>query len=69
MYSATHDWGAIENPKFEVTQLDEMKKECSKHCLSTCNYILSYCYDNTRVLKWLSRQALRGFQGVTGGME
>src|SRR5207237_703878 len=45
MYSATHDWGAIENPKFDVQQLDEMKKECSKHCLSTCNYILAYCYD------------------------
>src|SRR4029079_6879608 len=23
MYTATHDWGAIENPKFEVKQLDE----------------------------------------------
>ena len=69
MYSATYDWGTVGNDKFEVGQLNEMKKECSKHCLSTCNYILSYCYDNVRVLKWLSRQALRGFNGVSGGME
>ena len=63
MYSATHDWGAIENPKFDVQQLDEMKKECSKHCLSTCNYILAYCYDTKRVLKWIARQAMNGFRG------
>ncbi|HEY4492111.1 MAG TPA: radical SAM protein, partial [Acidobacteriota bacterium] len=66
MYSATYDWGSIDNPKFEKSQLDEMKTECSKHCLSTCNYILSYCYDNARVMKWLSKQALRGFRGVSG---
>jgi len=41
MYSATHDWGTIENPKFDHAQLDEMKKECSTHCLSTCNYVQS----------------------------
>ena len=63
MYSATHDWGAIENPKFDRQQLDEMKKECSKHCLSTCNYILAYCYDTKRVLKWIARQAMNGFRG------
>ena len=63
MYSATHDWGTIENPKFEAQQLDEMKKECSKHCLSTCNYILAYCYDTMRVLKWIARQAMHGFRG------
>lgn len=66
MYSATHDWGTIEKPKFEVAQLDEMKKECSKHCLSTCNYILSYCYDTTRVVKWALKQAMHGFKGATG---
>lgn len=26
MYSATHDWGVIENHKFDVSQLDGMKK-------------------------------------------
>jgi MoaA/NifB/PqqE/SkfB family radical SAM enzyme len=65
MYSATHDWGTIENPKFDVQQLDEMKQECSKHCLSTCNYILAYCYDTKRVLKWIMQQARHGFKGTS----
>src|SRR5258708_1903532 len=67
MYSATHDWGVVGNHKFDVKQLDDMKKECSQHCLSTCNYILSYCYDTTRVVTWIAKQALRGFKGVSGG--
>ncbi len=66
MYSATHDWGTVGNHKFDVRQLDEMKKECSKHCLSTCNYILGYCYDNLRVLTWIAKQAKNGFRGTTG---
>ena len=66
MYSATHDWGSVGNQKFDVDQLAEMKKTCTKHCLSTCNYILGYCYDSMRVLRWLSKQALRGFKGSTG---
>jgi MoaA/NifB/PqqE/SkfB family radical SAM enzyme len=65
MYSATHDWGTIENPKFDLKQLDEMKQECSKHCLSTCNYILAYCYDTKRVVKWIMQQAMHGFKGST----
>ncbi len=66
LYSATHDWGTIGAPKFEKQQLDTMKEECSKHCLSTCNYILGYCYDNTRVISWALKQALHGFRGATG---
>lgn len=69
MYSATYDWGTVGNHKFEVGQLTEMKKECSQHCLSTCNYILSYCYDNMRVAKWLGKQVMRGFQGVSGSFD
>jgi MoaA/NifB/PqqE/SkfB family radical SAM enzyme len=67
MYSATHDWGTVGNHKFDVTQLDEMKVECTKHCLSTCNYILGYCYDNKRVITWGLKQALRGFKGASNG--
>ncbi|MGI9105223.1 MAG: radical SAM protein [Pyrinomonadaceae bacterium] len=66
MYSATHDWGTIGNHKFDVNQLDEMKKDCSKHCLSTCNYILGYCYDTKRVITWALKQAQNGFRGATG---
>jgi MoaA/NifB/PqqE/SkfB family radical SAM enzyme len=66
MYSATHNWGTVGNHNFDVKQLDEMKKECTKHCLSTCNYILGYCYDNMRVITWGLKQALHGFKGATG---
>ena len=69
MYSATYDWGTVGADKFEVSQLNEMKKDCSRHCLSTCNYILSYCYDNMRVIKWLSKQVARGFNGISGSFE
>ena len=65
MYSATYDWGAIENPKFDNKQLAEMKKECSRHCLSTCNYILAHCYNVRRVMTWIFKQAANGFKGVT----
>jgi MoaA/NifB/PqqE/SkfB family radical SAM enzyme len=67
MYSATHDWGTVGNHKFDVKQLDEMKQECTKHCLSTCNYILGYCYDNMRVISWGLKQALHGFRGASNG--
>jgi len=67
MYSATHDWGTVGNHKFDVKQLDEMKVECTKHCLSTCNYILGYCYDNKRVITWGLKQALHGFKGASNG--
>jgi hypothetical protein len=42
-----------------------MKKSCQTHCFSTLNHNLGYCYDDGRVL----RQALRGFQGVTGSFD
>ncbi len=69
MYSATYDWGTVANHKFDVKQLDEMKLDCSKHCLSTCNYILSHCYSAKRVLKWMVKQASHGFRGVTGSFD
>ena len=64
MYSATHDWGVVGQHKFELKQLDEMKTECTKHCLSTCNYILGYCYDTGRVINWIAKTARNGFRGV-----
>ncbi len=69
MYSATYDWGTIGHHNFEVKQLDEMKEECQTHCFSTLNHNLSYCYDAGRTIKWVLKQAARGFQGVTGSYE
>jgi MoaA/NifB/PqqE/SkfB family radical SAM enzyme len=67
MYSATHDWGTVEDPKLDFVQLKEMQTTCMPHCLSTCQHTVGYAYDTWRVLKWLGKQALRGFRGVSGG--
>lgn len=69
MYSATHDWGTIENHNFDVGQLDAMKKSCQTHCFSTLNHNLGYCYNDVRVVRWVAKQALRGFQGLSGSFE
>jgi MoaA/NifB/PqqE/SkfB family radical SAM enzyme len=66
LYSATHDWGVVENHKFEVSQLDEMKKTCHTHCFSTLNHNLGFCYNDARVIKWVVKQAAHRFQGVDG---
>lgn len=69
MYSATYDWGTVGAHKFQVSQLNEMKKECQPHCFSTLNHNLAYCYHAGRAIKWTLRQAVRGFQGATGSFE
>lgn len=69
MYSATYNWGTIENQKFEACQVDAMKRSCQRHCFSTLNHNLAYCYDAKRVIRWLTKQAMRGFQGTTGSFE
>ena len=55
------------HPRFDEEQLDEMKRECHAHCLSTCQHTLGYAYSPWNTLRWLGRQARNGFRGVTGG--
>lgn len=69
LYSAKHDWGVIEDHKFEVPQLNEMKKRCQTHCFSTLNHNLGFCYNDSRVIKWVLKQARHSFQGVTGSFD
>lgn len=69
MYSSTHDWGTVENPKFDFKQLKEMKLKCKPHCLSTCQHTVGHAYNLPRITKWLGKQALRGFRGVSGSIE
>jgi MoaA/NifB/PqqE/SkfB family radical SAM enzyme len=69
MYSATMDWGTVGKPKFDPNQLKEMKKECELHCFSTLNHIVSYVYNNGRVIKWILRQAKNGFTTASGTVE
>jgi len=69
MYSSMCDWGNVGCPKFDDRQLQPMKRTCQAHCFSTLNHNLAFCYNDRRVLKWVGRQALRGFQGLTGSFE
>jgi MoaA/NifB/PqqE/SkfB family radical SAM enzyme len=69
MYSATYDWGTIDDHKFDRGQLNEMKKSCQKHCFSTLNHNLGYCYNDARVIKWLWAQARNGFKGGARSFE
>ena len=69
MYSASHDWGTAGRPCFEKQQLEQMKAECQPHCFSTLNHNLAYCYNASRAIRWVLKQATNGFQGTTGSFE
>jgi MoaA/NifB/PqqE/SkfB family radical SAM enzyme len=69
MYSATYDWGNIDGHKFQPAQLREMKNTCERHCFSTLNHNLGYCYNDARVIKWLWKQARNGFKGGARSFE
>ena len=66
MYGATHDWGQVENERFDLVQLNEMKESCNSTCYSTLNSIVGYCYNDARLIKWMAKQALNRFHGLTG---
>jgi len=53
MYSSSFDWGNIDEPKFDQQQLGAVKKTCQRHCFSTLNHNLAYCYNDARVIKWV----------------
>jgi MoaA/NifB/PqqE/SkfB family radical SAM enzyme len=67
-YGSTHDWGRVEEPAFDLVQLDEMKKTCNTTCFSTLNSIVGHCYNDMRVLKWILKQAKNRFRGLTGSL-
>jgi hypothetical protein len=55
--------GDIDQPKFEQAQLFAMKSTCQRHGFSTLNHNLAYCYNDARVIRWLSVNAKNRFQG------
>ena len=69
MYGATFDWGNIDQPKFDQRQLSAMKSTCQRHCFSTLNHNLAYCYNDARVIKWLWSNAKNRFQGGVRSFE
>jgi radical SAM protein with 4Fe4S-binding SPASM domain len=69
MYSATSDWGNIDSPKFDQIRLRTMKENCQRHCFSTLNHNLGYCYNDARVIKFVWKQAENLFQGRARSFE
>jgi MoaA/NifB/PqqE/SkfB family radical SAM enzyme len=64
MYASTYNWGNIDRPQFDQPQLRDMKKTCQRHCFSTLNHNLAYCYNDARVIKWLWSNVVKNrFQG------
>ncbi len=59
MYASEFDWGNIDQPKFDDAQLAEMKKSCQRHCFSTLNHNLAYCYNDERVIRFLWTQIVK----------
>ena len=53
MYASTYNWGNIDKHNFETEQLNSMKKTCQQHCFSTLNHNLAYCYNDSRVIKFV----------------
>jgi hypothetical protein len=39
-----------------------MKQTCERHCFSTLNHNLAYCYEDPWAIKWFWKQAKRRFQ-------
>jgi MoaA/NifB/PqqE/SkfB family radical SAM enzyme len=69
LYMAGHDWGCIEKPRFDRRQLDEMKVTCQANCFSTLQHNVGFCYNDRRVIRWVGKQALRGFRGNPGSFK
>jgi len=70
MYASTYDWGNIDAPKFDQSQLRGMKRTCQRHCFSTLNHNLAYCYNDARAIKWLWSNAIKTrFQGGVRSFE
>jgi MoaA/NifB/PqqE/SkfB family radical SAM enzyme len=59
MYASRFDWGNIDQPKFDEAQLAEMKKSCQRHCFSTLNHNLAYCYNDSRVIRFVWTQVVK----------
>ncbi len=67
LYAEKEDWGNIyDGPKFDPVKLAEHKRECSPHCLSTCNYqVKHYTQSSLYSFQWLAKHAYARFFGVS----
>src|ERR1700723_255450 len=58
MYASNYNWGNIDRFSFDSPQLNHMKQSCQRHCFSTLNHNLGYCYNDARVIKWIWKQVV-----------
>jgi hypothetical protein len=69
MSSASFDWGNIDQFTLDRDQLAGMKKTCQKHCFSTLNHNLAYCFGDARVIKRMWENVKHGFRGGVRSFE
>ncbi|MBW2981492.1 radical SAM protein [Candidatus Woesearchaeota archaeon] len=61
LQSSDMDWGKIGNSNFDQEKLDEIKKECNKHCLSTCFYTSGKYYGSfPDMYRWIMKHTKLG---------
>jgi MoaA/NifB/PqqE/SkfB family radical SAM enzyme len=67
LYGSNESWGSIyDGQHFDPLKLAERKKDCSPHCLSTCNYQVKHYSGSIRYsLQWLTKHAYSHFLGVS----
>jgi len=66
LYAAGRDWGSIGNPQFDRGELERMKVTCQRHCFSTLQHNVGFCYNDARIVRWIARQVARGFRANAG---
>jgi MoaA/NifB/PqqE/SkfB family radical SAM enzyme len=69
LYGANGGWGNIDGPAFDARRLEVMKAHCQGHCFSTLQHNLGFCYDDRRAMRWVARQAARGFRSGARSFE
>ncbi len=69
MDSASQDWSRAGEPKVGREQLSEVGSSRELNCVFKLPHILALCYDEARDIRYMPKQAKRGFQGVTGSVE
>jgi len=67
LYGAEENWGNVyDGPQFDLAKLRNQKKECSPHCLSTCNYQINhYTRGMLYSLQWVAKHAYGNFLGTS----
>ena len=67
LYGSKESWGSIyDGHSFDLIELAERKKDCSPHCLSTCNYQVQHYSGSIRYsLQWLTKHAYSNLLGVS----